>query len=65
VLDRASNPDYNPTMAMPSIERLAEVRGDSTIGALPKADLHVHAEAGAGLDRVLARREGQYRFISR
>lgn len=29
------------------------------VAALPKADLHVHAEADAGIDRVLARREGR------
>ncbi|NYH93031.1 hypothetical protein [Actinopolymorpha rutila] len=28
------------------------------VAALPKADLHVHQEAGPRLDRVLARREG-------
>lgn len=30
-----------------------------TLAALPKADLHVHAETDARLDRVLARREGR------
>src|SRR2546423_14778408 len=65
VLDRASNPDYNPTMAGPSIKPLAAVRGDPTSTALPKADLHVHAEAGVRLDRAVARHQGQYPFISR
>ncbi len=29
------------------------------VAALPKVDLHVHAEADARLDRILARREGR------
>jgi len=32
---------------------------------LPKADLHVHAETDARLDRVLARREGRSPTIGR
>ena len=41
------------------IEPLAEIPTDSKVAALPKADLHVHQEWFARLDRVLARREGR------
>jgi hypothetical protein len=37
---------------------LAELPADPVVAALPKADLHVHAEADGRLDRVLAAREG-------
>lgn len=38
------------------------IPADPRIAALPKADLHVHAEASARLDRVLARRAGRAPF---
>ena len=41
------------------IPPLATIPIDSVIAALPKADLHVHAEAKPRLDRVVARREGK------
>lgn len=41
------------------IEPLIEIPIDPLIASLPKVDLHVHAEASARLDRVLARREGR------
>ncbi len=46
-------------MTLTAIEPLAEVTVDPVVAALPKADLHVHAEAGPRLDRVLARRQGR------
>jgi adenosine deaminase len=46
-------------MTVPAIAPLAEVAIDPAIAALPKADLHVHAEAGPRLDRVLAHRQGR------
>ena len=42
-----------------AIEPLAEIPTDSKVAPLPKADLHVHQEWFARLDRVLARREGR------
>ena len=45
-------------MTVPVIEPLAEVEGGPLLAGLPKADLHVHQEAKARLDRVLARRQG-------
>lgn len=41
------------------IEPLADIPIDPVTAALPKADLHVHAEAAPRLDRVVARREGR------
>jgi len=41
------------------IQPLAEIPIDAEIAALPKADLHVHAEAAPRLARVIARREGR------
>ncbi len=41
------------------IEPLAEISTASKVAPLPKADLHVHQEWFARLDRVLARREGR------
>jgi hypothetical protein len=38
---------------------LADIATSSRLAALPKADLHVHQEWFARLDRVLARREGR------
>jgi adenosine deaminase len=46
-------------MTLTAIEPLADVSMDPVVAALPKADLHVHAEAGPRLDRVLARRQGR------
>lgn len=40
------------------IPPLADIPIDPAIAALPKADLHVHAEAASRLDRVVARRAG-------
>ena len=45
------------TRALPS--PLDELRPDSTLAALPKADLHLHQEQTPRLDRVLAAREGR------
>jgi adenosine deaminase len=41
------------------IEPLREVLISADVARLPKADLHVHANADARLERVLARREGR------
>jgi len=41
------------------IEPLREVSISVDLARLPKADLHVHANAEARLERVLARREGR------
>jgi adenosine deaminase len=46
-------------MTVPSIDPLAEVRIDPLVAALPKADLHLHQEAEARLDRILAQREAR------
>lgn len=43
----------------PLLDPLADIVIDPWIAALPKADLHIHAEAGPRLDRVLARRQGK------
>ena len=48
-------------MTLP-IKPLAALPPDPRIAALPKADLHVHAETSARLDRVLARRAGRASF---
>ncbi len=42
-----------------SLALLDDVPLDPLIAVLPKADLHIHAEASARLDRVLARGEGR------
>jgi adenosine deaminase len=42
-----------------TIQPLAEVPIDSLITSLPKADLHLHQEEVARLDRIVARREGR------
>ena len=41
------------------IAPLAEVEIEPAIAALPKADIHVHAESGARLEQVIARRTGR------
>ena len=41
-----------------SLEPLAEVPVPAWVAALPKADLHIHAEGEARLERVLARERG-------
>lgn len=41
------------------LQPLADIPIDPAIAALPKADLHVHAEAAPRLDRVMARRAGR------
>lgn len=41
---------------------LADVPLSPPVAALPKADLHIHAETDARLDRVLAAREGRAPF---
>lgn len=53
--------DYMPIQTT-SIEPLAEIPTDPPIGALPKADIHVHQEWSPRLDRVLARREGRLSY---
>lgn len=45
-------------MEAETVQPFADVPMDAAIAALPKADLHVHAETDARLDRVLARRSG-------
>ena len=40
------------------IAPLADVEIAPAIAALPKADIHVHAEAGARLEQVIAQRTG-------
>ena len=42
-----------------TIEPLAEVPINPAIASLPKADLHLHQEEWARLDRVMARRQGR------
>jgi adenosine deaminase len=44
------------------VEPLAELAIPPLVAALPKADLHLHAEADARLDRILARRAGRRAF---
>lgn len=41
------------------IQPLVDIPTDPAIAALPKADVHVHAEAAPRLARVIARREGR------
>jgi adenosine deaminase len=41
------------------VEPLAEIPIPPLVAALPKADLHIHAEADARIDRVLSRRAGR------
>lgn len=45
-------------MTTASIEPLAEIPVTPSIAALPKADLHLHQEGRARLDRVISRRRG-------
>jgi hypothetical protein len=52
-------------MSPTAIDPLADLPLSPTIAALPKADLHVHAEADARLDRVPARREGRSAYDRR
>jgi adenosine deaminase len=46
-------------MVVPHVEPLTEISIPPLIRALPKADLHLHAETEARLDRILARRAGR------
>src|SRR6266581_4875869 len=46
-------------MVVSHVEPLVELSIPPLIAALPKADLHLHAEADARLDRVLAQRAGR------
>jgi adenosine deaminase len=46
-------------MVVSHVEPLAELSIPPLVAALPKADLHLHAEADARLDRVLAQRAGR------
>ena len=46
-------------MVVSPVEPLAEIRVPPLVAALPKADLHIHAEADARIERVLARRAGR------
>jgi adenosine deaminase len=46
-------------MVISHVEPLAEVSVPALIAALPKADLHLHAETDARLDRILAQRAGR------
>ena len=46
-------------MVVSPIQPLAEISIPSYVAALPKADLHLHAEADARIDRVLAQRAGR------
>jgi adenosine deaminase len=46
-------------MIVSSIEPLAEILVPPVVAALPKADLHLHAEADPRIERVLARRAGR------
>ncbi len=50
--------DYK-AMAVPHVEPLADIPVPPLIAALPKADLHLHAETDARLDRILAQRAGR------
>ena len=43
---------------MPLIEPLAEVEIGPAVAALPKADIHLHSEAGPRLEQVIAERSG-------
>ena len=40
------------------IEPLSDIRVPPAVAALPKADIHVHAESGARLEQVIAQRTG-------
>ena len=46
-------------LTLRSIEPLAEVEIGPAIAAMPKADIHLHAESGPRLDQVLAERSGR------
>jgi hypothetical protein len=41
------------------IQPLAQVPNDPLVAALPKADVHLHYEDRARLDRIFARRQGR------
>ena len=43
----------------PALAPLRPIAADPAVQALPKADLHLHAETYAGLDRIVAAREGR------
>jgi adenosine deaminase len=43
----------------PALDPLADAPTEPAVAALPKAELHVHAEASARMDALLARREGR------
>ena len=46
-------------MVISPVEPLAEIPISPLLASLPKADLHIHAEADARIERVLARRAGR------
>ena len=48
----------NPARSDSCIAPLAEVEIPPAVAALPKADLHVHAESGARLEQVIAQQTG-------
>ena len=49
----------NPARSDSRIAPLAEVEIPPAVAALPKADLHVHAESGARLEQVIAQHPGR------
>src|SRR5215217_9177509 len=49
-------------MSLPAIPPLTPVPADPVVAALPKADLHLHQEAAARLERLAARRQGRPPF---
>ena len=44
---------------METMEPLTDIRIPPAVAALPKADIHVHAESGARLEQVIAQRTGR------
>jgi hypothetical protein len=52
-------------MTPPRISPLAPISVDPVVAALPKADLHLHQEAAARLERLAARRQGRPPFDRR
>jgi adenosine deaminase len=46
-------------MVVSRVKPLAEIAVPPLVAALPKVDLHIHAEADARIDRILARRAGR------
>ena len=52
-------PRYTLDMTPTHLEPFAALPSNLALATLPKADVHVHAEAGARLGRVLARRAGR------